>query len=75
MERDELIEWIVIIGCIVLWWPLIFGFRPAWYLPTLCIGETVALLVIFFRRLARVRAGLKYSEDVMKNQPPGPRPV
>jgi len=75
MERDELIEWIVIIACIVLWWPLIFGFRPPWYLPALCIGETAALLVIFFRRLARVRAGLKYSEDVMKNQPPGPHPV
>jgi hypothetical protein len=71
MQRSELIEWIIIILCIVLWWPLLFGFHPVWYRLFLYVGESVALLIIFFRRLARVRAGLKYSEESLKHQPPG----
>jgi hypothetical protein len=74
MERSELIEWIVIILCIVLWWPLIFGFHPVWYRLFLYIGESTALLIILLRRFARMKAGLKFSEDSLKTMPPGPRP-
>ena len=74
MHRTELIEWIIILASIVLWWPRIFlGYDPLWYHLLLYVGVPVTLLVIFFRRLARVRAGLKYSEESLKNQPPGPR--
>lgn len=75
MHRSELIEWIIIIAGIVAWWPRIFwGYDPGWYHALIYYIFPLALIVIFFRRFARVRAGLKYSEDVAKTQqPPQPR--
>lgn len=74
MNRTELIEWIVMIASVVLWWPRIFmGYDPLWYHLLIYVGVPVALVVIFFRRFARMKAGLKFSEDSLKNMPPGPR--
>lgn len=76
MHRTELIEWIITILCIILWWPRIFwGYDAQWYHVLIYYVVPIVLLVIFFRRLARVRAGLKYSEETVKHQqtPPGPR--
>lgn len=74
MHRSELIEWIIIIACILAWWPRIFwGLDATWYHLLTYYFVPGVLLVIFFRRFARMKAGFKYSEDVVKNQPPGPR--
>ena len=75
MHRSELIEWIVTIASILAWWPRIFaGYDPTWYHLVIYYLVPAALLVIFFRRFARMKAGLQYSEDSVKQQPPGPRP-
>jgi len=74
MHRTELIEWIIIIASIVLWWPRIFmGYDAVWYHLLIYYAVPVALLVICFRRYGRMKAGLKFSEDSLKGQPPGPR--
>lgn len=75
MERNELIEWIIIIGCVVLWWPRLLGFNPTWYHIVLYYVEPVVLLVILARRFRRMRQGLDYSEQTMKSQIPGRPPV
>jgi hypothetical protein len=73
MHRSELIEWIISIACILLWWPRIFsGYDPVWYHLVIYYLVPLTLLVIFFRRYGRMKAGLKYSEDSLKNLPPGP---
>lgn len=72
MERSELIEWVVIILCIVAWWPLVFlNFGPSWYRLLLYGGEPVAMLIILVRRFRRMKAGLEYSEQVARSQVPG----
>jgi hypothetical protein len=71
MDRTELIEWIIIILCVVLWWPLMFHFNPAWYRTLLYVGEPIVLLVILIRRFRRMKSGFDYSEQVMKSQVPG----
>jgi len=74
MHRSELIEWIIIIACIVGWWPRIFwGYNPGWYHLLVYYLVPATLVVISLRRFARMRAGLQYSEDALKHQPPGPR--
>lgn len=71
MERDELIEWIIIILCIAAWWPLLGHFNPAWYRAMLCIVEPIVLIAIAVRRFRRMKEGLEYSEQVVKSQVPG----
>ncbi len=78
MSRTELYEWIIIILCIISWWPLIFlGFDPLWYRLFIYIGVPLVLLGILARRFGRVREGLDYSEKVIESQrgtpgmPPG----
>jgi len=69
MERNELIEWIVIILCVIAWWPLIFwNFNPLWYHLLIYYGAPLALVLIFIRRHRRMKAGLEYSEQVAKSQ-------
>ena len=65
MSRDELIEALVMIGIIIAFWPmLLLGAIPptARYLFYGMAG--VLVLIIFIRRLARVRAGLRYSRKM-----------
>lgn len=69
MHRSELIEWIVIMLCVVLFWPILFWSAPEWYRLGYYLFAVVSMLIIFFRRFARMRAGLKYSEDSSKNLP------
>lgn len=72
MERNELIEWIVMILCVIAWWPLIFlNFNPLWYHLLLYYGTPIVLVIIFIRRHRRMKAGLAYSEQVAKSQIPG----
>lgn len=71
MDRTELTEWIIIILCVLLWWPLMFGFNPMWLHVLLYYVEPLVLLAILIRRFRRMKAGFKYSEEVMKSQVPG----
>lgn len=76
MERNELIEWIIIILCVVAWWPLLVGFNPLWYHLLLYYVEPLILIGITIRRFRRMKAGLEYSEQVAKSQIPGqPQPL
>ena len=65
MPRDELIEAIVMIAILVAFWPVMLC---AWIPPTaryLFYGMAgVLVLIIFLRRLGRIRAGLKYSRNM-----------
>ncbi|MEN6643745.1 MAG: hypothetical protein ABFE08_15000 [Armatimonadia bacterium] len=75
MDRTELIEWIIIIGCIVIWWPDIlirggyvaWGY-PMWYHLLTHYGVPAVLIGIFVRRYRRMQAGLEYSKDVVDSQ-------
>lgn len=80
MNRTELIEWIVIMLCVVLWWPRIFwGYDALLYHLILYYGSPLALILIFVRRYRRVKAGLDYSRSVVDSQrlpgPPNPPPT
>jgi len=77
MQRAELWEWIILILCIILWWPRIFwGFDALLYHILIYYLVPVALLIIFIRRYVRMKEGLKYSEEAARKQPlpPGPPP-
>ena len=75
MEKSELIEWIVIIACVVSWWPRIFlGYDPLWYHVLIYYAAPVALVAILVRRIRRMRAGLEYSEKAVQSQRGG-RPL
>lgn len=66
MQRTELIEWIVMIGVIVAWWPRVFmGYDPLWYHVLVYYVTPLALIVIFVRRYRRMEKGLEYSQKVM----------
>lgn len=77
MERNELIEWIIIILCVIAWWPLIFlGFNPRWYHILIYYVTPLILVAITVRRYRRMKAGLEYSEQAAKSQMPGqPQPL
>ena len=77
MERNELIEWIIIILCVIAWWPLIFmGYNPLWYHLLLYYVTPLVLIGITVRRYRRMKAGLAYSEQVAKSPLPGqPAPL
>jgi hypothetical protein len=69
MARDELVEWIIIILSVVLWWPRLFlGYDPLWYHVTIYYLVPIALVAIFVRRYRRMKAGLEYSEKVVQSQ-------
>ncbi len=65
MSREELIEAIIMIGIIVAFWPMLLlaaippGIRHLFYAMA-----GVVVVIIFIRRLGRVRAGLKYSRQM-----------
>lgn len=79
MDRDELIEWAIIIGCIVLWWPYIlirggyvaWGY-PMWYHLLIHYAVPVVLALLFVRRYRRMKEGLEYSRKVVDGQRGGP---
>ena len=69
MARDELVEWIIIILSVVLWWPRLFlGYDPLWYHVLSSYAVPIALVVILVRRIRRMKAGLDYSEKVVQSQ-------
>ncbi len=65
MSREELIEAIIMIGIIVAFWPMLLleaiptGVRHLFYAMA-----GVVVVIIFIRRLGRIRAGLKYSREM-----------
>ncbi len=69
MERAEVIEWIVIIGAILAWWPRIFmGYNPLWYHVLIYYVTPLLLALIFVRRLRRMEQGLEYSRKIVDAQ-------
>ena len=67
MSRAELIEWLVMILVIVLWWPLIFtDWGPTYYRFPLYAFSAVSLIAILLRRLARMQEGFAVSEQMMR---------
>jgi hypothetical protein len=75
MSRTELIEWIVMILCVIVWWPRVFlGYdSPLYHLLIYC-GVPIALIIIFVVRYRRMRSGLEYSEKVVQSQRYGAAP-
>ena len=70
MAPGELGEWIVMIGIIVAWWPILFlGWAPPYYRFPLYAISVVALVIIFLRRLRRTREGLEESERMKRGAP------
>ncbi|HCU33902.1 MAG TPA: hypothetical protein DGT21_00230 [Armatimonadetes bacterium] len=75
MSRTELVEWIVIIGTIVAWWPRIFlGYDPLWYHILIYYVSLPVLVIILVRRFRANEAGFRVSEEMLKAQRGG-RPV
>ena len=69
MSRGELAEWLLMIGVIVSWWPLIFlGWSPVAYRVGLYAGSGVILAVILVRRVLRLQEGLLYSRRIIQQQ-------
>lgn len=80
MDRTELVEWLIMIACIVLWWPYLLirsGYvawdYPMWYHILTHYVVPVVLIVIFIRRAGRMKAGLEYSKEVVDSQRGGPK--
>ncbi len=72
MSREELIEAIIMIGIIVAFWPMLLLEAIPLHVRYLFYGVAgVLVVIIFIRRLARVRAGLKYSRQMrdLQEQP------
>ncbi len=75
MSRSELVEWVVIIGTIVAWWPRIFfGYDPLWYHILIYYFSLPILVIILVRRFRANEAGFRVSEEMLKAQRGG-RPV
>lgn len=67
MSRAELIEWLVMILVIVLWWPLVFTeWGPQYYRYPLYVFSAVSLVTILVRRVARMQEGFAVSEKMMR---------
>ena len=79
MSRDELIEGIIMILIIIGFWPVAFlGWFPDFHKYVYYGISGVLVILIFIRRLARVRAGLKYSRqmrDLRHQAQSGDRPM
>ncbi len=69
MERNELLEWIVMILAIVAWWPKIFfGFDAAWYMALIYGVTPLVLVAILIVRHRRMQEGFAYSKEVIDAQ-------
>ncbi len=79
MSRDELIEGIIMLLIIIGFWPVVFlGWFPDLYKYVYYGISGVLVILIFIRRVARVRAGLKYSRtmrDLREQAQSGARPM
>ena len=79
MSRDELIEGIIMILIIIGFWPVVFlGWFPDSYKYVYYGITGVLVILIFIRRLGRIRAGLKYSRtmrDLQEEAQSGGRPM
>ncbi len=79
MSRDELIEGIIMLLIIIGFWPVVFlGWFPDAYKYGYYGISGALVFLIFIRRLARVRAGLKYSRkmrDLQEEAQSGGRPM
>ena len=65
MPRDELIEAIVMIAIIIAFWPMLLLEAIPPRVRYLFYGVAgVLVVIIFIRRLGRIRAGLKYSRKM-----------
>ncbi len=70
MAPGELAEWIVMIAIVVGWWPIVFfGWAPPYYRFPLYSISLIALVIIFLRRLRRIREGLEESERMKQGAP------
>ena len=66
MSKTELVEWIIMILIIVLWWPVVFmGWGPASYQYPLSIVSFATLIAILRNRLKRLNQGFQVSEEMM----------
>ncbi len=75
MSRAEVIEWIVMIGIVVAWWPRIFfNYDPLWYHILIYYVSVPVLIIILIRRFRANEAGFRVSEEMMKAQRGG-KPV
>ncbi len=75
MSRDEIIEWVIILLCVVVWWPRLFmNYDPLWYHVLIYYLVPLALIIIAVRRYRRMKAGLEYSEKVVQSQRYGQQP-
>ena len=79
MSREELIEAIIMIGIIVAFWPMLLLEAIPPRIRYVFYGVAgVLVLIIFIRRLGRIRAGLKYSRqmrDLQEQAQTGDRPM
>ena len=65
MSREELIEALIMIGIIVAFWPMLLLEAIPPHVRYLFYGVAgVLVVIIFIRRLGRIRAGLKYSRNM-----------
>jgi hypothetical protein len=55
MSRKEIWEGVATIACIVLWWPVLAGFRPDWYFCVVSIICLAVLGTVFARRFRRLK--------------------
>ncbi len=76
MDRDELWEWIGLLAAIVVWWPGLVGWFPAWYRLAVYAFCGVIIVWVGIRRIRRVREGLQYSQEITdyqrRHEPPEP---
>lgn len=72
MKRSEIIEWVIILLAVLLWWPRIFlGYDPRWYHLLIYYVVPLVLLIIFIRRYRRMKEGLAYSKEMIHSQKTG----
>jgi hypothetical protein len=78
MEREEWLEWGAMILVILAWWPLIlFHWFPLPYRIFVYVFSAAVVAGVTIRRVRRVRAGLRYSQDILEAQhkAQGPPPL
>ena len=69
MDRQEIVEWALIILVILAWWPRIFlGYDPTWYHVLTHYVSPIVLAIILVRRYRRVQAGFEYSRKIVDAQ-------
>lgn len=78
MEREEWWDWIAAIVVILLFWPFIlWRWFPLPYQIFVYVFAAVVLGVTLYRRIKRVREGLRYSQEILDAQQraAGPPPL